>query len=272
MPTRHFPDRNRLSILTAVIVLAYALARFLELPSRALSSTFLGSALGFELDGALLMQVLVAALICSGADTLFRSHPAHIGRSTLVHWILPGALALVLGAVLNRLPMGALWLGGMTLAAMVLGAVLVAEYTLLDRADPAWEWATVGITALTYGVAATLFVFLHNLSTRALVSASIGGVVASLLAARLFLLHDAPLYRAGLYAALVGLIVAQTMWAVSYWRTTSFGAAIVTLIPMYLSAGLAHQHLAQRLTRRVWIEFAIVGGISLVIALWLTGQ
>jgi hypothetical protein len=34
--------------------------------------------------------------------------------------------------------------------------------------------------------------------------------------------------------------------------------------------GVAQQHLAGRLTRRVWIEFAIVGGLGLLIALWYT--
>src|SRR5713101_3458663 len=111
-PTRHLPHADRLSVLTAVIILAYALTRVLDLPSRAVHTTLFGSALGLDLNGRVLMLVLVAALISAGSDTLLRSHPRLAGQtstSTVIHWILPGASALVLGAALNLLPDGLLW-------------------------------------------------------------------------------------------------------------------------------------------------------------------
>ena len=113
--TRHLPDRDRLSVLTAMIVLAYALTRVLDLPSRVVSTTIFGSALGFDLNGTVMMMLVVAGLISAGADTLVRSHPHLAGRSgasTILHWILPGAAALVLGAVLNRTPDGPLVVAG----------------------------------------------------------------------------------------------------------------------------------------------------------------
>lgn len=266
---RHFPDRDRLSVLTAVILLAYALTRLLDLPGQTVDTTFLGSPLGFQINGTLLMMVLVAALISTGADTLFRSHPTLLAapRSTISHWILPGATALVLGAALDQVPSGLGWLFGLALAAGALVLVLMAEYTLLDPTDTGQPLAVLGLTSLTYGVALVLFILLHSLSTRAIIASSVGGLVAGLLALRLFLLHQAHPVRALLYAALVGLIVAETVWAINYWRVTSFGAALLAMLPFYLSSGLAQQHLAQRLTRRVWIEYGIVGGLSLIIAL-----
>src|SRR6266852_4824348 len=135
-PTRHLPHADRLSVLTAVIILAYALTRVLDLPTRAVRTTLFGSALGFDLNGRVLMLVLVAALISAGSDTLMRSHPRLAGKanqSTVIHWILPGASALVLGAVLNRVPDGLLWWLGLALSALVLIAVLIAEYIVVDR-------------------------------------------------------------------------------------------------------------------------------------------
>ena len=73
--TRYFPDRDRLSILTAVILLAYALARFIPLPSRELTTTLFGSSIGIELNGPVIILLMVAALISTGSDTLIRSHP-----------------------------------------------------------------------------------------------------------------------------------------------------------------------------------------------------
>ena len=74
----HVPDRDRLSVLTAIILLAYALARFVQLPTRTVSATLFGSSIGFNLDGPFILLLLVAGLISTGSDTLMRSH-RHFG-------------------------------------------------------------------------------------------------------------------------------------------------------------------------------------------------
>ena len=105
----HTPDRDRLSVLTAIILLAFALARTVQLPTRPVRAMLFGSSIGFDLNGPFVLLVLVAALISAGADSLMRSHPdlrgASLGRS-MIHWILPGGAALGLGLLLNRLPAG----------------------------------------------------------------------------------------------------------------------------------------------------------------------
>ncbi len=269
-PPRHLPSRDRLSVLTAIILLAYALARALDLPTRAVGTTLFGSALGFELNGPVLMLLLVAALISAGSDTLIRSHPrlaGWTGYPTVVHWIMPGMTALALGNVLNRTPDGPLWWLGLGLSALALLAVLVAEYTVVDREDSAWDMAALGLTALTYALALVLFALLHSLSARALIAASASGLIAAALAMRLFALKSAPLSRAALYAGLVGLITAEAAWAISYWRVSASSAALLALIPFYLTVGVAQQQLAGRLTRRIWIEYGVVAALGLVIAL-----
>jgi hypothetical protein len=269
-PTRRLPSRDRLSVLTAVILLAFALSRFLDLPTRSYSTTLFGSPLGIELNGPVLMLVLVAALISAGSDTLIRSHPALAGRQgdgTAIHWILPGATAVVLGAALNQLPTGPLWWLGLALTALALMLVLVAEYTVVDRADPAWELAALGLTALVYALALILFALLRSLGARALISASIGGLVAAALAWRLFALKRAQPGRATLHAGLVGLLVAEAIWAINYWRVAPGSAGLLAMVPFYLAVGLAQQHLTGSLTRRIWVEYIVVGALGMVIAL-----
>jgi hypothetical protein len=270
---RHFPNRDRLSVLTAVILLAFALARFLDLPTRSFGTTLFGSPLGIELNGPVLMLVLVAALISAGSDTLIRSHPALAGRRgerTAIHWILPGATAVVLGAVLNQLPTGPVWWLGLGLTALALILVLVAEYTVVERGDPAWDLAALGLTALAYTLALILFALLRSLGARALISASIGGLMASALAWRLFALKTIAAGRAALYATVVGLAVAEAIWAINYWRVVPSSAGLLAMIPFYLVVGLAQQHLTGGLTRRIWLEYVIVGSLAMAIALAYT--
>jgi hypothetical protein len=270
-PTRHVPDRDRLSVLTAVILLAFALTRFLDLPSRSFTTSLFGSPLGIEINGPAVMLILVAALISAGSDTLIRSHPALGTRSTLIHWILPGTTALVLAAVLNRAPDGPIWWLGLALSAIALLLVLVAEYVSVDPTDPAWDLATLGLTALAYALALLLFALLRSLSTRALVAAPVGGLVAAALALRLFVLRAGrgplPLGRALLYAGLVGAVAGESLWALNYWRVAPSSSGLLAMIPFYLAVGVAQQHLAGRLTARVWVEYAVVGALGLAIAL-----
>jgi hypothetical protein len=260
---RHFPSRDRLSVLTAIIVLAYIISRFLAL----LAHNSNAAPVIFNLNGTALILFLVAALISTGADALIRSHPNFAGRTTFIHWIVPGAAALVLGVGLERLPNGPGWWFGLACSALMLLAVLIAEYIVVDSNDPTRDTAALGLSALTYSLAIILFALLHNIGARAMISATIGGLVAAALAWRLFALNGAPLRRAGLYAAIVGLICAETIWAISYWRVTSSGATLLVMLPFYLGVGLSQQHLTGHLTRRVWIEYGIVGLVALSLAL-----
>ncbi len=265
--TRHFPSQDRLSVLTATILFAYALMRFLDLPARVVGATIFGSALNLELNGPVLMLTLVAALISAGSDTLIRSHPRFAARSTVSHWILPGATALVLGAALNRAPSAQVWLLELGVSALALIVVFVAEYVVVEADDPARDAAALVLTALAYALALLLFVLLRSLGARAAISATTGAVTAAAIAWRLFLLNAAPAGRAAFYAALAGLVCAETIWALNYWRISASAAGLLVMVPFYLSVGLAQQHLAGRLTRRVWAEFAVVGGLGLAIAL-----
>jgi hypothetical protein len=269
-PSRPLPNRDQLSVLTATIVLAFALTRFLDLPPRPLTATVFGSEIGLALNGPVLMLLLVAALISAGSDHVIRSHPAlrhSPERRTVMHWIVPGATTLVLGAALNRAPEGPLWWLGLGLSAVLLIIVLAAEYVVVDRDDPRWPAAALVLTALAYALALLLFALLRGLSARALITAPLGGLVAAALALRLLVLRAAPLARAGLFALVIGAVSGEALWALNYWRVAPSSAGLLAMIPFYLGVGVAQQHLAGRLTARVWVEYGVVGALGLAIAL-----
>lgn len=251
----YLPNRDRLSVLTAVIVLAYVITRALPAPAE---GTILGS--------PLLLQALIAALIGTGTDALIRSHPRFEKRTTLIHWIVPAATALVLGAGLQLLPDGPIWWLGLASSAVGLLLVLVTEYVLVCREDARYELAALTLTGLTYALALLLFISLVAYTNPSLISALIGGGVAAALAWRLFAFNVPSLRRAALYALIIGLTCAETLWAISYWRVPATGAALVAMVPFYLGVGLSRQHLAGSLSPRVWVEFAVVGTIWLVLA------
>jgi hypothetical protein len=270
-PASPWPDRDRLSVLTATIVLAYALARFLDLPARVWQASVFGSSIDFQIDGPFLILLCVAALISAGSETLMRSHPYLAQRPdarAFQHWILPGATALALGAALNRARDERVWWVMLGIGVLALLAVLVAEYTSVNPDDARRDAVVVLMTALTYALALTIFAVLYSLSYRAAISASLSALAATLLAWRWLTLRAAPSKgRAAVYAALVGLICAETFWALTYWRLTPSAAALLVMLPFYVSLGLTQQHLAGTLTRRVWLEYGVVSAAGLVVAL-----
>jgi hypothetical protein len=268
---RFFPDRDRLSVVTAVILLAYALARFVDLPTREFTATLLGSSIGLQLNGQVILLLMVAALISTGSDTLIRSHPRFDPASdrTFVHWILPGCAALALGLLLNLAPLGPVWWLGLGLSALFLVVVLVAEYTVVEPDDRAFRAAAFGLTALSYIVALALFGWIRYTGARAALSATGTAVLASVVALRLFVLNGATLRRSFVFSASVGLVTGEAMWALNYWRITPMAAGLLLLALFYSFHGVANQHLLGQLNRRMVIEYAVVGFVGGVIALTL---
>jgi hypothetical protein len=216
------------------------------------------------------MWLIVAALISTGSETLIRSHPYFsrhpAGGHAIRHWVVPGLTALVLGAALNQAPDGPVWWLGLGISVLALLAVLVAEYIVVDPEDAAWDAAALALTGLAYALALSLFTLLYSLSLRAAISASVGGLASAALTWRLLVLKRAPSGPVTLYGALTGLVCAEALWAVSYWRLRPSNAGLLLMIPFYLSVGIAQQHLAGTLSRRVWIEYGAIGLVGLAVA------
>jgi hypothetical protein len=267
----HFvPDFDRLSVLTAIILLAFALVRVVQLPTRPLRAMLFGSSIGFDVDGAFVLLVLVAALISAGADSLMRSHPQLRGaslRRSVVHWILPGGAALGLGLLLTRLPAGVGWWAGLAFTAVFLVLVLIAEYTVIAPDDSGFYWAALSLTVLAYAVALVFFAFLRLSGARAAITATAAALVSGLIALRLLLLAGASAREALPYALVLGLGLGQCTWALNYWPAGPLGTGLMLLVIFYTGTGLAQQHLVGALTRRMVIEFGVVA-VAALVAVW----
>src|SRR5512139_539156 len=105
----HLPDADRLSVLAAIILLAYALTRFIQLPSREVGIQLPGFYLAVDLNIRAIVTLLIGGLTASGADLLYKTHPGLKGKKTFENWLLPGLTAWVIGVPLYQLPLGPQW-------------------------------------------------------------------------------------------------------------------------------------------------------------------
>ena len=266
--SRNLPEADRVSVLTAMIMLSYALTRFVELPERELAVQLPGLYLPLTINIHTIVAVLVAGLTAAGSDWLLHDHPALGGRPAYQHWLLPALTALVIGVPLNQLPAGVGWWIGLAAGGLVLALVLVAEYIAVDSQDVRQPLAAAGLTAVSFAVYLVLAGALRASGARlfgVLPAVAAAGWLVSLRALHLRLHGEWLLYE----AAIIALIVSQCAAALHYWPLSpiSFGLALVG--PTYALTSLFGALVEERPLRQAIWEPLLAWLAAWGAALWL---
>ena len=267
---RYSPDVNRLSVLAAAILLAYALARFIYIPTRVLEIRFLGVYLPVELNTHTVVAFLVAGLTASGADWLLRDHPQLNNKNAIEHWLLPALTAWVIGFPLFQLPLGVLWWAGFVVGAILLMLVLVAEYISIDPDDVRHPAAAAGLIALSFVLYLMLAIAMRYAGFRLILilpALTIAAWLVSLRTLNLRLRGRWALVQAGLIA----FMCAQITAAMHYMPLSPVSFGLILLAPTYALTSLVANLAEEEPIRQAIIEPISVFLILLVIALWLRG-
>jgi hypothetical protein len=263
-------DPDRLSVLVAVLLLGSVLLRFIELPEHVWELEPLGSPLEIHVTGTWLLVTLMVGLVCTGTNLILHDHPhlrEHTGRPIYVSWILPGVLAGLLAYLLARAPTWPLWVGGLILVGVGISLAVSAEYTAVSPDAPGYPLARLGLNVLAYLLAFTLFAIIYNTRSRSLVTATLTLFTGTLLALDLLSVADVQFRRVLLFAGIVGLITGESTWALNYWQISAWAGGLFLLLIFYTAVNVAHQHLLERLSGSILVEFAIVAVIVLTIIL-----
>jgi hypothetical protein len=229
---QNLPDADRLSVLAATVLLAYALARLVDIPSRLVSIQLPGLYLAFPINVRTFVSLLVAGLIATGADWLLHDHPALNKRRTIEHWLLPALTAWVIGLPLFQMPLGPLWWIGFALGAALLMLVMVAEYIAIDPDDIRQPAASAGLTAVSFALFLALTVSLRYAEVRLfqiLPALILAGYLVSLRTLHLRL-HGRWLFVS---SGIVALLVGQLTAALHYWPLSPVSYGLALLGPAY---------------------------------------
>jgi hypothetical protein len=264
------PDRERLSALGALVLLAFTLVRLVNLPTLPFEFGVAGLLIRIEVNRAVVLVGLAAAVTVAGADWLARSHPrGPRGRARLEHVIIPGLATLATGAILTRLEPGpALWVG-LALAAGLLLAVLVAEFVVIDPQDPRRMTASIGLAALAQILLTGVYFALFGLGVRAFFSIPVSLMATAAVAWRLLRLRIPESHQA-LYALAIGAGVAELTWGLYYLPLAAIQPALILGLLAYLAIQTTVSLLRQRLTRARALEYAAVAGLGIVAVFLLT--
>lgn len=263
--------RDRISIAVWGIALTLAVSAVVTLPGRGASIALTSRSLVLPVAVSSLVPVFLALLSGSGTEALIRAHPL-AGRGelrwTARFWALPVALTLIAAVVLPRLPSMLYWALGIVMFAAILSGVMVALYFSLDPDSVGYRRARAVLNLTCYAIALLLFLLIPATWSEVGRSLTLGGV-AALLALELLRGTEGRPRSVALYAFVVGVVVAQVAWALLLTGLSALSTSLLLLLLFYLLVGLAWQTLLDRLTRRVVMEFAVVGAIGLLIVLVL---
>lgn len=263
---RNLPDADRLSMLAATILLAYALARFVDLPAREMAIQLPGIYLAIQVNVPTAVTLLVAGLTATGSDWLLRQHPAIQDKSTFEHWLLPALTAWVIGIPLFQLPLGPLWWIGFAIGGVLLMLVLVAEYISVDPDDVRQPAAAAGLTAVSFALYLILSIVLRQAGIRLFLlflALTLAGGLVSLRSLQLRLQGRWAVTQAGLIALISGQIAA----GLHYMPLSPVTFGLIMLGPTYaltsLIANLAEKEPLRQAITEPALVLIIVWGTSL---------
>lgn len=229
---RNLPDRERLSAVMAVILLAYAVSRFVQLPGRTLALELAGVYLPLQLNINAAIAVIVAGLTATGTDWLLQNESSPLGRSRYRHWLLPAMTAWVLSLLLSSLPFNAEWWLALALCAGVVLAVILAEYASSFAANRYHAFASQALGFLTLGLFLILAITVRAVGLRLYLALPAIGLGLLTAGSRLQLLRPGqrwqPLQVVG--SAFVGVQVAA---ALHYLPVSAIGYGLALLGLLY---------------------------------------
>ncbi|MBN2256652.1 MAG: hypothetical protein JW704_02360 [Anaerolineaceae bacterium] len=274
MRPRSYPEPDRLSILMAAILLAYTLARFINLPPLVLDLSLFGIELPLKVNFQTLVALVVAIMAASGSIWLISDHPVFKGitigwRNTLQIWLLPALTAFLLSVPLNFVASSPAWWAVFLVGACLLVLVFIAEYAVVDVSDVRHPASTGLLIALSFALFLIMAIAIRAASLRLYLM-----VPAVVFTSGLVSLHALYLRLEGRWmtwwAIGIALMVGQIAIGLYYWPLTATRFGLVLLGLGYALTGLAAAIEDRLPLRQALIEPLSVLGATWVIALLIT--
>ncbi len=265
---RYLPDPTRISVLTAAVLLAFALTRVLNAPHFFSVVIPLGSLklpVSFNLNTVIVL--LAAGVTATGMDWLLRTHPSLEKGETREHWLLPTLTVLVTGIALYTLPNTPVWWLGFGLGAVIFLVVALAEFVVVDPNDARYPLATAILTVLAFVIFLILAVALEAANARLIMVIPALFLAGGLAALRTLHLRLNERWEIA-WAVGIGLIAAQLGAGLHYLPLSPVRFGLALLAPLYALTGLAVGLAEGNPFRRAFIEPAVMLVLFWGLAIW----
>jgi hypothetical protein len=212
------PDIDRLSIIAAVIMLAFALTQVVSFPRQQISFTVFSVLYTFSIDFNTIITILTAFLAAAGVAWLIQSNPQrkqYKHRWAVVrHWIVPVLTTMVISVTLNTLESGIFWWVIFGVGSLLLMAVFIAEYNVSVADNLLHPLATVGLTALSFALYLLLAIAVNSAQLRLYLQLPLLAISAMMVISRSLFLRLGQWHL--IWAVVNSLIIAEMVVSFHY--------------------------------------------------------
>jgi hypothetical protein len=258
---------DRIVLLVSFVFAGTALTAVSSLPARRVEFDVLGSPLGFDLSGHLVVAVLLLTMCVAGVDGLVRSAPGLGGASlryTSTFWVLPALITIAaVTAVPAQVGQPLDWFVAIGSLSALLATVVAAEYGTVATEGTPQRVARLTLNIAVYAAAFALYSSIYALRLRGLASGPVLIAITFLLAVELLRGSREQLGLTIAYAGVVALVIGELTVPLNWLGLTSLAGGAALVILFYAFGGICQQHLAGRLTPSVAAEFVTVAAIGL---------
>jgi hypothetical protein len=251
--SRYLPDTNRVGVLTATVLLAFALTRLIQTPEFNLELQLPGFYFSYPLSLSAFMIVMAAGLTATGMDWLLRSHPSLGTTRTIEHWVLPTLATFIVGIPLTILPSGNAWWLGFGIGGLLLALVFLAEYIVVEPSASNYAIASAGLTALSFAVYLILTTALRFSGARLFLIAPALFIAAGLVSLRTLHLRIGQKWEYN-WAVGIAIICTQIGAGLHYWPISPVQFGLISLGPLYALSTLIGNLLEGTPLRRALVE------------------
>jgi hypothetical protein len=269
---RHRPEQGKLSILLAVILTSVTLFRFVELPTLNWGALqILGSPLGFTFGGGALLILLEVGLVATGTLSILQDHPLRESkeRPLIFALITPSMGALLVSVFLIQAATWAMWMATLILGGATIGLLVHLSYQALSPRSSSYPGARTLLNVVDYLVGFVLFSLILGQQGRALITAPGVFLLSGLLILDLLSTTGVQTSQVLLYTGTIAVLEGELAWVLGYWPISTWTAATMLTLGLYVWSGIGYQHLLGRLTRRIIVEFVVIGLLMLILVMWM---
>ncbi len=266
---QHLPDLDRLSVIIAAILLAYALTPFVSIQENDIVIRLPFIVFYFTLSFSTIVSIFVAALAGAGSAWMLNTHP-HFSGNPIRHSVLPALIAWVIGIPLGNMALGIQWWAVFGLGGLLLILVFIAEYIAADFSDVRHALATIGLTALAFAFFLILTISLRASGMRLylLLPALLVPLIATVLRTLYLRLNGRWCWA---WAVGISLVIAQLAIGLQYWPVSPLSYGLILLGPAYALTSVAGSLEEGRSWSSLWIEPVVLLSLTWILAVVLKG-
>lgn len=264
----NFPNADRISMITASILVSYALLPFAQVSSRQIAFTVFGVFISFNVNFYTLISLITAALAAAGTDWMLREHPNIGEKSTIPHLILPALTAGAIGIPLGFLTVSPEWWVILALGSVLVLMVLVGEYVSLETDNQYFPIALMFLSAVSSGLFLIIIIAVRAANLRLILTAVILPAVYAFFSIRVLQLRFGGSWPVK-WTAVIALTIAQFTIGLYYWPLSPIRFGLLLMGPAYALIGIASSLEESPVFSDIHLEPLIMLGLIWLLAIFL---